>query len=66
MPVSATMGYNKRYGTNSWGVVWVNESSITATLQAFVVCATTGSSSLGQSREEFAQDLKRARINSLR
>jgi hypothetical protein len=39
-PVSATVGFNKLYGSGSWGVIMVNQASISATYHAFVVCAS--------------------------
>ncbi|MDQ2983527.1 MAG: hypothetical protein M3R70_06335 [Actinomycetota bacterium] len=63
-PVDATVGYNKRYGTTTWGVIMVNWASISATYQAFVVCASAGTaaaSSRNEAKRAFAQDVARVR-----
>lgn len=48
-PVDATVGFNKRYGWFSWGVVMANHASIAATYHAFVICAISGAAPTQQS-----------------
>lgn len=49
-PVDATVGYNKRYGWTSWGVIMTNNNELSAaTYHAFVICAISGTATAQQS-----------------